>query len=78
MQCKGGGGGTGLDGTTKWGYICCRSSMVVNELVGQTDLNAVLLKGLISDSSLIFLFFDKKNSLTQPFLFCHFQEKKKE
>lgn len=73
MQCNGGG-----DGTTKWGYICCRSSMVVNELVGQTDLNAVLLKGLISDSSLIFLFFDKKNSLTQPFLFCHFQEKKKE
>lgn len=36
MQCNGGGGGTGLDGTTKWGYICCRSSMVVNELVGQT------------------------------------------
>lgn len=55
MQCNGGG-----DGTTKWGYICCRSSMVVNELVGQTDLNAVLLKGLISDSSLIFLFLIKK------------------
>lgn len=73
MQCNGGG-----DGTTKWGYICCRSSMVVNELVGQTDLNAVLLKGLISDSSLIFLFVIKKNSLTQPFLFCHFQKKKKE